>query len=228
MRCILLLASFLPAQAITATNNSGTVYRGWLRAEVLQPPPALSGWHPLNHAPHYVVVQQGEQTWVDLWVNLSPYQQQSIDLGQMHPTTRPVLRLPDDPTPAWGGMPTLNGQAMGWRLVGIEGAAARIRATAWVGQLHASLDFLWYPDQPWINAELRIASYNTWQADTDYRILWGSAQTVPVVAVPAGTYLPNGLPVSVRTMIWWPHLLREPSDLDRALALHAGTVWASY
>jgi hypothetical protein len=229
MRCILLLASVLPAQTVTATNNSAVLYRGWLRAELPAPPPALSGWHPVSHAPHYVVGQNwGEQeTPVDLWVEVPPYSQQQIDMGAMAPTIRPLLQLPDDPATAWGGMPTINGTPLGWQLVAIDGAAARVRATAWVGLAYWSLDFLWYPGQPWVVCDLRVASHNTWQADTDYRIVWGSAQTAPVIAVPAGTTLLNGQAMAVRSTVWWTQLLREPADLDRALASHAGTVWAA-
>jgi hypothetical protein len=219
-----LVAAPLCAQTLRVRNQGNTPWRGWL--EVLCPAmsPTTSAWHPATHMPLLVVDgDDGEEAIHHVYAEVPPWSDMTV--SGLQPCVRPVLRLPDDPTVAWGGMPTVSGQPLAWRLQYIGGCAAYVRADAIVGQAHVAMSFWWYPDQPWIVTETRVLGAGPgWTLPADMVLAWGNGVWTHPVLLPAGSLVPVDAPIVTRRTVYWPALFREPADLDRAWAAQLGTV----
>jgi hypothetical protein len=226
----LLLAALLVAPAAAQTlrvrNQGNTPWRGWLQILCPTAHPAGAYWHPATHMPLLVVDGEDDGEAVHhLYAEVAPWSDQPL-VG-LAPCVRPALRLPNDPTLAWGGMPTVSGQPLAWRLQSIGRCAAYVRADAMVGQAHVSLSFWWYPQQPWIVTEARVFGANPgYVLPSDLSLAWGHGVWTHPVLLPAGSPIPVDAPYVARSTVYWPTLFRELADLDRAWAAQQGTVYA--
>lgn len=212
------------AQSLRVRNQGNTPWRGWL--EVLCPTmsPTASAWHPATHMPLLVVDgDDGEEAVHHVYAEVAPWS--TVPVTGLQPCVRPVLRLPADPTLAWGGMPTVAGQPLAWKLQFIGGCAAYVRADAVLGQVHVALSFWWYPDQPWIVAETRVIGAGPgYVQPSNLTLAWGSGVWTDPLLLPAGSPVPSEAPIVTRRTVYWPTLFRELADLDRAWAAHTGSV----
>lgn len=211
------------AQSLRVRNQGNTPWRGWL--EVLCPTMSPTGayWHPATHMPLLVVDgDDGEEAVHHVYAEVGPWS--VVEVAGLRPCIRPTLRLPDDPTLAWGGMPTVSGQPLAWRLQWIGGCAAYVRADAVVGQAHVALSGWWYPQQPWMVTEARVLAASPGYVSEGMTLAWGRGIWSDHVLLAAGTPVPTDAPLVLRRTVYWLDLPQRPTDPESALAAHLGNV----
>jgi len=207
---LLLVAAALPAQAVRLTNPTGFDFDGWWRVTLDTPPPYPAGWVTYGDPAYYVAGDGEAYEWpVDIRAAVPANTTHILNLAELAPVTRPVVRLADLGA-LYAGQPLINGLGVTYAIPELDGAGIAIR-----GHVAVAPDCLvvlacrWHPETP---QHLAVTGRLVGDGPCPPLVLtWGDGQAWP---------RPDGWTVA------WPRLFRDPADLQAAIATHTRALYA--
>lgn len=213
--CTLALVCAIPAQVVTASNNSSAGIKVWRHIAVDVRPPHASG--KLGTCRYVLGQQLAPDLWsLDLWLELGPNEQRTLDLAQSTAAPFTLGPLPADILGHFGGWAACDGIPMGVEALAIDGAAYTATLRARTGPLlDARLYVRWYPETPALMyGEAVVTASNPGvpdmvQTSGGVRLTWGDAiwhvtgrgALEPIV--PAGIRLADGQAWSTPVVFGW-------------------------
>lgn len=236
------LTGAVAAQTVRVANHGGAAFAGWQRTTVDTQPALAAG--QMGDAFYVRGRKIGTDVWiVDLWLNLAPHQQRTLDLATAVPVASPSVTLPADTPQHFGGPLMVNDVPMQVAKICVDGAAVTVHAHARASaMLNVDVWLRWYPMQPGLAfGEAVVTASNgaipDWRAvvgPSGIRVTWGDARLqvtgtagLDAPIVPGGTILADGQARAVPFVLFWPRHLTTTLSWLQVIAAAERSVCAT-